>query len=307
MKWTPQKHSIIRSETTREKIHETGYTVEGNIGVENIKKLYALYKELHNFNAPQGGNFYSLYSDDIVYRKKVHDSIGAILYPLYDKLFMEYKSVINSFIIKVPGPQSEFTLHQDSTGLDEMKYSPLSLWIPLQDTNMQNGTLCMVPKSHRFFHPYRGISYASPFHRFEDLLRSYLVPLDLKAGDIVMFDNRTVHYSHLNNSNTDRVVVMSGLFPINAKIEMCYRDESRLNSPIEIYEMEEDFLLTNKAFFNDCTARPSRGNVVRNVPAVSEKSMYEFMSYAAANEIVQTNIEKLVNIGHTMNIVSEPV
>lgn len=307
MNWSPKKHTIIKNNSIIETIHENGYTVQGNIGPENISKLYALYKELHNFNAPEGGNFYSLYSDDLAYRKRVHESIGEVLYPLYDTLFTDYKSVINSFIVKVPGPQSEFTLHQDSTGLDEMQYSPLSIWIPLQDTNLENGTLCLVPKSHRYFHPYRGISFASPFHHFEDLMRTYLVPLELKAGDIVMFDNRTVHYSHLNKSKADRVVVMSGLFPKEAKIEMCYRDESNPDSPIEIYEMEEDFLLTNTAFFKDCTARPTLGHVVRRVPAVSQKSMYDFMSYAAANGVPQTYIDELVHVGHRMNIVSEPV
>ncbi len=307
MNWKPQKHTIIRSDTLRETIHENGYTIESNIGAENVKKLYALYKELHHFDAPQGGNFYSLYSDDIAYRKKVHDAIGEVLYLVYDTLFTDYKSVINSFIIKVPGPQSEFTLHQDSTGLDETKFSSLSIWIPLQDTNMENGTLCMVPKTHRFFYPYRGISFASPFQHFENVLRTYLVPLDLKAGDIVLFDNRTVHYSHLNKSNADRVVVMSGLYPTVANIEMCYRDESKKDSPIEIYEMEEDFLLTNTAFFNDCTARPTRGTVVRTAPLMAEKSMYDFMQFALENGMLQTNVEELVHVGHTMNIVSEPV
>lgn len=307
MSWTPKLHTIIKSQSLQNKIHENGYTIEGNIGEEKLAKLYGLYKELHQFKAPEGGNFYSLYSDDISYRKRVHDTIGEIMDPLYDSLFTNYKSVINSFIIKVPGPQSEFTLHQDSTGLDEMQYSSLSIWIPLQDTNLENGTLCIIPKSHRFFHPYRGISFSSSFAHFEDLLRTYLVPLDLKAGDIVLFDNRTVHYSHLNKSNADRVVVMSGLYPKEANIEMCYRDESNPNNPIEIYQMEEDFLLTNTAFFKDCTARPARGRVVKTVPPVEDKSAYEFMSYAATNNVQQTNISELVNIKHTMNIVSEPV
>jgi hypothetical protein len=307
MNWSPKKHTIIKSESLQNAIHENGYTVEGNIGTENIVKLYALYKELHKLNAPQGGNFYSLYSDNLAYRKKVHDTIGEILYPVYDTFFTGYKSVINSFIIKAPGPKSEFTLHQDSTGMDEMKYSPLSIWIPLQDTNLENGTLCLVPKSHSFFYPYRGISFAAPYQDWEVLLRTYLVPLELKAGDIVMFDNRTVHYSHLNKSNADRVVVMSGLFPIGADIEACYLDESKPDSPIEIFRMEEDFLLTNTAFFNDCTARPTRGQVVRTVPALPKRSRYDFMSYAAANGVQQTNIDELVYVGNTMNIVSEPV
>jgi len=307
MKWEPRLHEVIKDSNLKKELHEIGYVVHGNIGAENISKLKALYQELHKFNTPKGGNFYSLYSDDLTYRKKVHDTIGNILYPFYDELFINYKSVINSFIIKVPGPESEFTLHQDSTGLDELTYSPLSIWIPLQDTNMENGTLCVVPKSHGFFYPFRGISFSSPFQHFENLLRAYLVPLDLKSGDIVMFDNRIVHYSHLNKSNTDRVVVMSGLFPKEAKLEACYRDESVSDSPIEVYSQPEDFLLTNTTFFKDCTARPVIGKVVRTLPPMKPKSPYEWMSFAASNGVPQTNIDELVNVKHAMNIVSEPI
>ncbi|MFN8321333.1 MAG: phytanoyl-CoA dioxygenase family protein [Chitinophagales bacterium] len=306
MNWTPQLHKIIKSNELRNTLHEEGCAVEGNIGAENIYKLYSLYEELHHFNTPQGGNFYSLYSDDLAYRKKVHDTIGQVLYPVYNLIFENYKSVINSFIIKVPGPQSEFTLHQDSSGLDELKHSPLSLWIPLQDTTLENGTLCVVPKSHRFFYPYRGISFAAPFAQYEDLLRTYLRPIHLKAGDLFMFDNRLVHYSHLNKSTANRVVVMSGLFPVEAGIESCYQDESVTDSPIEIYSQTEDFLLTNTAFFNDCTARPTRGEVVRKISSLPAKSKYDWMSFAAANEVSQTFIDELINVKHAMNIVSEP-
>lgn len=307
MEWQPIEQQFIKSSQLRDSIHENGYVVHGNIGVERVGELYTLYRKLHQLNAPNGGNFYSLYSEDLAYRKKVHSEIWRILQPVYEKYFENFKSVINSFIIKAPGPNSEFSLHQDSTGLNELNYSSLSIWIPLQDTNMSNGTLCFVPKSHRFFYPYRGISFATPFYDFEDTLRSYLVPLDLKAGDIVMFDNRTVHYSHLNTSASDRVVVMSGIFPVLATMEICYRDESIPNSSIEIYAMEEDFLLTNTNFYNDCTARPVCGKVVRKVPMPEKKSVYEFMSFAAANNIAQTNIDELVHVRHTMSIVSEPV
>lgn len=307
MNWEPRLHQIVKDDRLKQELHEAGYATYGNIGQEKITKLLHLYQELHRLNAPQGGNFYSLYSDDLQYRKNVHDTIGHILYPVYDSLFENYKSVINSFIIKVPGPQSEFTLHQDSSGLDELTYSSLSLWIPLQDTDLNNGTLCVVPKSHRFFYPYRGISFASPFATYEDLMRTYLYPVQLKAGDLFMFDNRLVHYSHLNKSAANRVVVMSGLFPQQAGIESCYKDESVADSPIEIYSQTEDFLLTNTAFFNDCTARPVRGEVVRKVLPLPAKSKYDWMSFAAANQVPQTFIEELIQVGHTMNIVSEPV
>lgn len=308
MNWTPQKHAIIKSDSLRDTIYETGWGIEGNLGIERLNALKELYKELHQFSSNKGGMFYSLYSNDITYRRKVHDTIGEILYPLYDTIFSNYKSVINSFIVKVPGPESEFTLHQDSSGLDEMKYSALSLWIPLQDTNMDNGCLCVVPKSHKMFYPYRGISFPTPFQEIDATVRRFLVPIDLKAGDVFMFDNRLVHYSPGNKSNEDRVIVMSGLFPKEATIQMCYRDESVPGSPYEIYEEEEDYLLTNTKFFHDCTCRPELGTRVAEIkadlPPVSEEA---FLKMAAGAGLTATNIPELMNVNISMNIISEPV
>lgn len=129
-----------------------------------------------------------------------------------------------------------------------------------------------MPKTHGFFHPYRGISFSAPFKNYEDLLKRYLVPIDLKAGDILLFDNRLVHYSHLNNSHQPRVVVMSGIFPIEAEIISVYKDENTPNSPIEIYQQTDDFLVTNTAFYENCTARPYRGEIVEKIEAPLEET-----------------------------------
>ena len=188
--------------------------------------------------------FYSLYSRDIEYRKIVHESISEIMKPVYDSLFSDYKVVLNSFIVKVSGPESEFCLHQDSTSFDETKYSSLSVWIPLQDTNMSNGCMCVVPYSHRMFSPYRGISFEQPFESIEETVRRYLYPIELKKGDIFLFDNRIVHNSVINSSGENRVVVMSGIYPKEAPLLSCFKDPEVTESQIELIEQEPDFLLT---------------------------------------------------------------
>lgn len=307
MNWTPIPHTIVKDQGLRETLHTQGYAVNGNIGEENLRNLKALYTELHQFSSNEGGMFYSLYSDDIDYRRKVYDKIRGILSPLYDSKFSNYKSVINSFIVKLKGPNSDFTLHQDSTGLNEEKYSPLSLWIPLQDTKLENGTLCVIPKTHKFFHPLRGVSFASPFKSYEATLKKYLVPIELNAGDILMFDNRLVHYSHLNLSESERIIVMSGLFPKEADILSVYKNESIPNAPYEIFKQSEDFLITNEAFYNNCTERPYRGVVIKEIHEELEaKTVYDFLSWAKKEAIEATNIPALTESKLTMHIVSEP-
>ena len=307
MNWTPKKHSIIVDETIKEEIHETGFCIDGNIGQENIEKLKRVYQNFHNVKTKDGGMFYSLYSLDLAYRKNIHEALGEIMYPLYKQKFKDFKSVINSFIVKFKGEESAFTLHLDSTSLDEEKYSPLSVWIPLQDTTIENGCLCVVPKSHKIFYPYRGISFPTPFQDIEPTVRAYLQPIEMKAGDILLFDNRLVHFSPTNHSDKERIVVMSGLFPSEAKMQNCYQDVAKENSPLEIYGQEEDFLLTNTTFFHDCTARPIVGEKIGELNIELPKFTKEqFEEEAAKRSIPKTNIVALMDRKKGMYIVSEP-
>lgn len=302
------ENKIVKDDFFRSEILNSGYVIAGNIGSEQLERIRKLYGELHNFQKQDGGMFYSLYSNDLDYRRTVNEQIKTILTQTYDSLFKEYKTVINSFIVKLPGPKSDFTLHQDSTGLDEFKFSPLSAWIPIQDTDFENGTLCVIPKTHAFFYPYRGISFNSPFRDYEDVLRRYLVPIKLKAGDIFLFDNRLVHYSYLNRSAQPRIIVMSGIFPKEADFISVFKDEKDIQSPIEIYKQTDDFLITGTAFFDNCTARPYRGEVIEKIyKPLAKISVYDFLSWAAKNKVEQTNIPELVDAKLTMQIVSEPI
>lgn len=306
MNWTPVPHKVVKDISVRDTLHDIGYFIAGNIGIENIVKLKDLYKQTHSIKTKEGGMFYSLYSLDLDYRKKVNDGIFQILKGVYDEKFQDYKTVINSFIIKINGKQSEFTLHQDSTGLDEFLYSPLSVWIPLQDTTIENGCLCVVPKSHKIFYPYRGISFQPPFHKIENIVRKYLVPIEMKAGDILLFDNRLVHYSPVNNTKEPRIVAMSGVFPAEAGIICCYKEPEE-GSPIEIYEQGEDFLITNTKFYHDCTARPIVGQKTKEVNLeLKEFSDEQFLQSAEKNGITPTNIPEMMNIDLSMHIISEP-
>lgn len=305
--WQPKRHEVIKDAALADTIHDTGYAIPGNIGADAINRLKELYAQLHDFKAADGGMFYSLYSNDLRYRSKVHEGIWEIMKPIYDQYFNDYKTVINSFIVKLQGSESEFTLHQDSTGMDELQYSPLSLWIPLQDTNIDNGCLSVVPKSHGMFYPYRGISFESPFSKIESEVRKYLVPIEMKAGDILMFDNRLVHYSPPNVTTEPRIIVMSGVFPSQAVMQVCYKDETKADSLLEIYEQTDDYLITNTTFYHNCTCQPERGVKVKELdvklPAFTKEDFKQAATQAGLQEV---NHPGLLNEVLHMQIISEP-
>ena len=306
--WSIKPYGVLKDSTLAAAIYETGYAVAGKLDADTLSALNGLYKELHAFKSAEGGMFYSLYSKDINYRSRVHNEIGRLMTGVYENLFQHYKAVINSFIVKVPGPASEFYLHQDSTSLDEMNYSALSVWIPLQDTGVDNGCMFVMPKSHHLFAPYRSISFPAPFDSIHPLLSEYLKPIELKAGEILLFDNRIVHNSVANLSNADRVVAMSGIFPEAAKFITCYKDPNVRDNNIEIFEQEEDYLLTNTTFLEGCACRPEIGRSIGfaqwDCSQMSESRFLELVS--------EYGIEKINHpaIGHQTQMKStipEPV
>lgn len=264
VKWRPVPHSVVRATSLAEQLHTEGYSVAELFNQEQILLLKDLYNETHNLSSSEGGMFYGMYSLDLNYRKHVHHKISEIIQPALDTLFKDYKNVVNFFISKLPGPQSELNIHQDMTSLDETLFSPLSIWIPLHDVNEENGALCVVPRSHFMFSPFRSISFQTPYGNLSDEIAQYLRPVYMKAGQALIFDPRILHHSLPNFSNSPRVAIVAGIFPSEAEIITCYK-EPEPDAAIELLLQPDDFMFTNDNFFHNCTARPKTGKTIATV------------------------------------------
>jgi hypothetical protein len=237
---------VFKSETLAQEFNENGFVLAGSIGKSLLNKVKNVYDELHNFPKSNIGVFHTLYSTDLIYRSKLNLALNSILKPTYDVLFTNYKVTANLVIVKFFREDSAFGIHQDTTGLDEDKFVPINVWIPLQDTAIDNGCLCIVPKSQNFAFPYRGTSFKGQFDDVTEEIIPFLLPIKMKAGDILIFDNRVLHYSPPNSSKMPRVVVMSGIFHKDADIITCFKNDNQ--SPIELYKQSDDYLLTYKGF-----------------------------------------------------------
>ena len=244
-------------------LHKDGITVQPFLSEEQLESLRSLYQEHHTLSDEKGGMFYSVYSQDLAYREQIDQQVRAVLQPTLDKWFQGYKNVINSYVIKLPGKSSEFAIHQDTTALDETRFSPLSVWIPLWDITEENGAMCVVPGTHRLFSPYRGISFPFPFSKGNDVIRQYLEPVTLNAGEAVVFDPRILHNSLPNLSDSPRVALICGIFPEEARFNICFKEAA--DKEIEIYEQEDDFLLKYPNFLHHCHDRPVAGEVIKTV------------------------------------------
>jgi hypothetical protein len=208
--------------------------------------------------------------------------------------FTGYKNIVNTFVTKVSGPESGFYTHQDTTALDEFKHSSLSVWIPLQDITPDNGALGVIEKTHWFFSPYRGVSFAFPFSGINDTVKTYLKPLYLKAGEALIFDPRIVHNSMPNTSGSNRLVALCGVFPKEAEFITCYKEKDP-GSPIELIRHDDSYILENENFYYDCHIRPKSGTVIKKID-----EHFPEMDVVTFEKLCQLNgIEKPSTTGNT--------
>jgi hypothetical protein len=267
LNWKPVENRTIRDAELRHKIHADGFAVLPLLSPDQLEALRAIYAREHKIDAESGGMFYSLYSSDFDYRLRIHQEIADILAPTLETHFSDFKNIVNSFVVKASGKQSEFYVHQDTTALDEFHFSPLSLWIPLQEIDADNGALTVIEKTHWFFSPHRGVSFGFPFNGIMDTVRKYLKPIYMQAGEVLIFDPRVIHNSMENKSGKDRIAIICGVFHKEAQFTTCFKDPLP-DSPIELYRHDDDYTLRYPNFFYDCHVRPVSGEKFAEVAEV---------------------------------------
>jgi len=88
----------------------------------------------------------------------------------------------------------------------------ISVWIPLDDASAENGTLTVIPGSHRKeWKPKKGGVNGDFFNELDglDWQPSDVVVCNVPRGSAVIFSDRTVHGSTANTAKRDRFVVIS--------------------------------------------------------------------------------------------------
>jgi ectoine hydroxylase-related dioxygenase (phytanoyl-CoA dioxygenase family) len=153
---------------------------------EQLKKL--VLKGFHDVH----------YHDASFTRAAVHPNMAAILSQLIGPNVQLHHS---KMLVKPPENGAAFPMHQDAPYFPHAKHTMLAASVHLDDADMENGCLCVVPGSHkRGLLPHVGRYYLD--HREYPL--SMGVPCPARAGDVLFFNYLTIHGSDVNRSSRNR-------------------------------------------------------------------------------------------------------
>jgi len=114
-------------------------------------------------------------------------------------------------LLKMPGDSKPTPWHQDLTYWPMEQTGALSIWLPLEDVDENNGCMMFVPKS-RSVGKLNPIDLVNPENIFDyvagtDVANTKPVMVPLKAGSCTYHDGLTFHYAHANKTDKPRRVL----------------------------------------------------------------------------------------------------
>jgi hypothetical protein len=188
------------------KFQKEGYLLLPLLNDEEVASLKNFYNELSH---PEIEGFHSThFSKNRAYKKEIHNKITAVFSENLLALLEDYAILFANFMVKGRGESSRMPIHADWTYVDETQFQSLGVWCPLVDTNPQNGMLGVVPKSHLLNFNFRGPKIPNSFQAYDQyIIDTYGKLIPMKAGEIIIYDHRMLHYSPANLSNVNREAI----------------------------------------------------------------------------------------------------
>ena len=233
---------LFRDPSLNRTFQEKGFVQTGLLNTVEVSNLRKAYDSLPR---PKNDGFHcTMFSPDIDLRKSVDRIIKECLVEKLNSVFLNQKPLYGNFMVKEPGIESDWFVHQDWTYVDENEHSSVAVWVPLTDLTLDNGVICMVPGSHQIKNPVRGPGVRDPWEDVHDnIKKNYHEKVFLKAGEAVIWHHRLVHFSPPNLSNTDRVAATLIYTPANVPVIHFWKDSSQPGTIVNKYAVDSDFFM----------------------------------------------------------------
>jgi hypothetical protein len=221
-----------------QELMENGFIViPGFLPQEDTDRLLSLYRANHQERVI--GCWNSLYDLPTGMGADLSAQIRAVAEPHLDQLFNDWEFPSALFIVKNPGQEHESLVHRDDSVFDEDKVQYRQCWVPLVDLTPENGPLYVIPRSHKLFTDSRPMFAKWPYEHLRPRLEREFQTLYAKAGDLVVYLERTLHGSYKNVSGDTRPVFQGGVIPTGAKPQFSRYIPER--NEVEIYEVDTQF------------------------------------------------------------------
>jgi ectoine hydroxylase-related dioxygenase (phytanoyl-CoA dioxygenase family) len=290
---------LFKDKTVQAFFDENGYAVLPALGAAEVSELLNFYNSLQLKDDNGFGFHISMDQTDKMLVGTIFDKLMEVAFPKMSVHFENSKAFVGSYVIKEPNPTGIVPVHQDWSFVDdEVKHTSLTCWVPLIDTTLDNGAMAVIKGSHRFFRNFRpspSPQVPSPLSEHMFTIFPYLQLIEMKAGEMLVFDNRTFHGSPPNTSKDRRVAFGIGMTQQEAKLVHYYLDPKAENKDrVFKYAIDEKFF---RKYENSSLSKMyDRGEVIEGY--TQEASLPFVLPKFTSDEL----IELVKEHGNTFNV-----
>jgi ectoine hydroxylase-related dioxygenase (phytanoyl-CoA dioxygenase family) len=180
---------------------------------------------------------------NIDFKRKVFDEISGRFKTRMDAVLDNYSPIIANYIRKTPD-SGEVPLHENWAFADEKKCSTVSIWCPLVDATVANGTLQVVPGSHKRFGEVRGPMVPWELEDIRQVIvDKYLKPIEISAGKAVILDDSIVHYSAPNRTPGLRLAIQLICVPQEFPSIHHHMNPADAGGKVKVLEVDTEFYM----------------------------------------------------------------
>lgn len=253
--------------------------------------------------------------------------IEQIAMPKLAPYLKDYQLITASYVIKDTNTKGVVPPHQDWTFVeDETQHCSVTCWIALVDTNMENGCMGVIKGSHKFLNnvrPSPSPQVPSPLAKHMFSMFPYFELLPMKAGEALIFDNRTFHASPPNITAMPRIAV--GLSFTQKDASLCHYyckpgtkdtllkykidpvffmkyDNGTLSKMYDAGKVIQDYELIGeeKYVFEELSKSEMKKRIL-NAGNVYNKNLTQHMIKLFGDQMKDGMKEKVLNVIHTFN------
>ena len=276
---------VLIDKQLQKEFEEKGYVKIQLFSKDEINEFLSIHQNLHpdaRFNTQEKNVKYhfTFLDENKDYKHKVFDHISKIIQPKIDTLLNNYEPLIINFVQKEPG-LGEVPIHQNWNFVDETKYVSISIWCPLVDVAEINGTIEVVDKTHKIFRNIiRSPSIPWFFTGYEKhIINKYCKPIEVKAGEVLIFDDSIIHYSKPNNGTYNRLVIQIIAKPKEVQAKHYYLKKGFLKNEMQEMDVDKNFFLNFKYHITEKPEGEIRSKKIDyKLPKINKKRFEEILT-----------------------------
>lgn len=223
---------------------ENGYLVIDLLDNSEVKTLLDYYHQLNNDHVGEYGFHVSMDNKSYAFINGVINTLESVILPKARKFFVPCKMFTGSFVVKEPRLNSFVPPHQDWSFTDDQNFNSVTVWTALQDTDIHNGAMAVLPGSHKWFTGPRASpspGYITPFQAHGMDLFPYMKLIPMKAGQALIFENKTLHASPPNSTKVARIGAGIGITQEDAPLLHYYVVPGSEPQELQSYHVDREF------------------------------------------------------------------